>query len=311
MKVWLKRAGAAALTLALTLVLNLAPAVRAAQLPALPKDQSVVDDAGVLSEETAQYLDDLNGQLEAACSGAQIGVLTVQYTGSASTEEYALEAFNAWGVGSAEENNGVLLLLVMESPLYEDGDYYLTYGDGFRNTTIEKQASALSQTMESDFAARDYDGAVKTCADAVAGTIADVYGVSLEGGQTQAGEQTGGRMSLLEIVIYGFFELLFLLALVMLIFRMLIWPLGYYTFGWHWGPFGWFIPRGPRPPRGPRGPRGPRPPRPPRPPYGGPPPGGFGGHSGGFGGGGFGGHSGGFGGMGGGMSHGGGGGRGR
>ena len=180
MKVWLKRAGAAALTLALTLVLNLAPAARAAQLPALPKDQSVVDDAGVLSEETAQYLDDLNGQLEAACSGAQIGVLTVQYTGSASTEEYALEAFNAWGIGSASENNGILILLVMDSPIYEDGDYYLMYGDGFCNTVIDKEASALAQTMEDNFVAKDYDAAVKTCVDAVAEKIADIYNASLE-----------------------------------------------------------------------------------------------------------------------------------
>ena len=83
-----------------------------------------MDDADVLSEDTTAYLEQLNGQLEASCSGAQIGVLTVQYTGSASTEEYALEAFNAWGIGSKEHNNGVLLLLVMESPRYPDGDYY-------------------------------------------------------------------------------------------------------------------------------------------------------------------------------------------
>ena len=30
-----------------------------------------------------------------------IGVLTVDYTGSGSTEDYAVEAANAWGIGSA------------------------------------------------------------------------------------------------------------------------------------------------------------------------------------------------------------------
>lgn len=138
------------------------PAGAAVTLPDLPRDECVVDDANVLSEDTTAYIEQLNGQLEASCSGAQIGVLTVQYTGSASTEEYATEAFNAWGIGDKEENNGVLILLVMESPLYADGDYYLTYGDGFRNTTIDRQASTLSQTMEDDFAARRYDAAVQT-----------------------------------------------------------------------------------------------------------------------------------------------------
>lgn len=306
MKGILKRLCATALTLTVAAA-AFAPAALAVQLPTLPQDQCVVDAAGVLSEETAQYLDSLNGQLEGACSGAQIGVVTVDYTGSASTEEYALDVFNTWGIGDAKENNGVLILLVMESPLYADGDYYLTYGDGFRNTTLEKQASALAQTMEDSFVAKDYDAAVKTCANAVAGTIADIYGVSLEGEQFQSSGGLGFFGTLSAIFSWAL-TILVLFFFVFVLFRAMVWPLGYYGFGWHWGPFGWFAPRGPRPPRGPRGPRPPRGPRnPPPPPPGGF--GGFGGHSGGFGGGGF--SGGGFGGMGGGMSHGGGGGRGR
>ena len=145
MKTILKRLSACAVAVVAAVGLAV-PAWAAVTLPDLPQSECVVDDADVLSEDTTAYLEQLNGQLEASCSGAQIGVLTVQYTGSASTEEYALEAFNAWGIGSKEHNNGVLLLLVMESPLYADGDYYLTYGDGFRNTTI-----ALSTVVNSMF----------------------------------------------------------------------------------------------------------------------------------------------------------------
>ena len=123
----------------------LCPAAFAAQLPSLPKDQCVVDGAGVLSSSTVQTIQDLNTQLDASCKGAQIGVLTVDYTGSVSTEDYAVEAANTWGLGSSSENNGVLILLVMQSPEYADGDYYLTYGDGFRNTTLAKQASAIAR----------------------------------------------------------------------------------------------------------------------------------------------------------------------
>ena len=155
-----------------------------ASLPSLPSGQCVVDDANVLSSSTVQTITDLNAQLESSCSGAQIGVLTVDYTGNLTTEDYALQAFNTWGIGSSSENNGVLILLVMESQEYEDGDYYLTYGDGFRNTTLESQASALAQTMEDGFVRQDYDDAVTTCAQNVAQTIADIYGVSLSGGNT-------------------------------------------------------------------------------------------------------------------------------
>ena len=294
----------------------LSPAYAAkADLPELPKDQCVVDEANVLNSSTEQTIIDLNNQLQANCKGATIGVLTVEYTGNDSTEDYATQAFNAWGIGSSSQNNGVLILLVMESAQYADGDYYLTYGDGFRNTTLAKQSSAIAQTMEDQFAAKDYDGAVTTCARNVANIIADIYGVSLSGGTGNGstvqpgyqGGQSSGGSALTDIL-----TLVVSVVLLIVIIRSMA-----YVFaspcGWLWC-FG-----GPRPPRRRRGP----PPPPPGGFYGGsrgprPPRGGFGGRGGGsFGGGagrgGFGGGSfgGGFGGMGGGSSHGGGGGRGR
>ena len=343
MKNFAKRISALVLVFVVSLA-ALCPAVlaAAASLPDLPAGQCVVDDAGVLSSSTVQTVTDLNAQLQASCKGAQIGVLTVQYTGNLSTEDYATEAFNAWGIGDASNNNGVLILLVMESPLYEDGDYYVTYGDGFRNTMLESQASAIAQTMEDDFVNRDYDAAVVTCASNVADTIAQVYGVSLNGGSyagdSSYAEPADDHMSFGEVIstlVMLFLTLVILLWLAMLVFRFFIAPIGR-LFGHNSGAFaaGYMAGsarrryrRGPPPPPGSgfgpgfgpgpgpaprRDP--PRPPRsnnrrPPRPPTGG----GFGGMSGGsFGGGSFGGgHSGGFGGMGGGSSHGGGGGRGR
>ena len=286
----------------------LCPAFAAkADLPELPKDQCVVDEANVLSSSTEQAITDLNAQLESSCSGAQIGVLTVDYTGSCTTEEYALQAANAWGIGSSTGNNGVLILLVMETQQYADGDYYIATGDGFRNTTLESQASALAQTMEDDFVRQDYDDAVTTCAQNVAQTIADIYGVSLSGGNTNNGSynepayddnSSGG----LGDILLGFITILFTVVLLLIIVSVVVYtfsgPLGglFWCFGGPWH-------RGPRPPRGRRNP----PPPPPGGPYGGFGGGSFGGGS--FGGGSFGGGS--FGGMGGGSSHGGGGGRGR
>lgn len=70
----------AALLLVVTVgITALAPAASASsiQLPSLPKDQCVVDDAGVLSDSTTSELETLNAQLSSSCDGAQIGVLTV------------------------------------------------------------------------------------------------------------------------------------------------------------------------------------------------------------------------------------------
>ena len=193
MKNFAKRVSALVLALVVGAAALCPTALAAASLPDLPKDECVVDDANILSDSTTQTIVDLNNQLQSSCNGAQIGVLTVDYTGNYSTEDYATQAFNAWGIGSASENNGVLILLVMESPIYEDGDYYVTYGDGFRNTTLESQASALAQTMEGDFVNRDYSDAVITCANNVADTIASVYGVNLNNGSYDDGRRRWKR----------------------------------------------------------------------------------------------------------------------
>lgn len=336
MKTMKQRLGALFVLVAVGFAALCPAAFAAAQLPDLPADQCVVDDAGVLNSSTAQTITDLNVQLQQSCKGANIGVLTVDYTGSLSTEEYALEAFNAWEIGSSSENNGVLILLVMQSPIYDDGDYYLTYGDGFRNTTLDKQASSIAQTMEDAFASRDYDRAVTTCAQNAAQTIADIYGVSLSGntsGTQSGGQQSGGHSSGGGGILTTIFTLIFTIVLIVIIGSVVI-----YTFSSTLGSLFWCFGgrRGPRPPSRPRRnppppPSGPhyggmggyRPPRstPPRAPRSTPrstPPrsgGSFGGSRGGMGGGSFGGGAsrggGSFGGMGGGRSHGGGGGRGR
>ena len=303
MKNFAKRVSALVLALVVGAAALCPAALAAASLPDLPKDECVVDDANILSDSTTQTIVDLNNQLQSSCNGAQIGVLTVDYTGNYSTEDYATQAFNAWGIGSASENNGVLILLVMESPIYEDGDYYVTYGDGFRNTTLESQASALAQTMEGDFVNRDYSDAVITCANNVADTIASVYGVNLNNGSYDDGsyaEPDDGPTTFEDVVlgiVILFMSLMVMLIIVLFVFRVFIAPIGHAA-GWNWGPFAWGYMAGsarrhrpgpPPPPGGGFGNPGPRPGG-----FGGPGPGarpgsfgprpggGFGGMSGGF-----------------------------
>ncbi len=336
MKNFAKRISALVLAVVVSAAV-LCPAAFAAQLPSLPSDQCVVDDANVLSDSTTTTIKNLNAQLTEQCSGAQIGVLTVEYTGSVSTEDYAVQAANAWGLGSSSNNNGVLILLVMQSQQYADGDYYLATGDGFRNTTLEKQASAIAQTMEDSFAAGDYDAAVTTCAQNVASTIADIYGVTLSGTTGSTGTVGNGNTGRYNDSYYdapaASYQSPFvtLLSVLVILFALKVISSGirHGMGGGGFGPvFGFGLgyglgsrrrrspPYDDAGPGGQRGQRGPRPPRPPRgggprPPRGG---GGFGGGS--FGGGMGGGRSGGsFGGgsfhAGGGSFHGGGGGRGR
>ena len=77
-------------------------------------DFYVADYAGVLSAELEKKIIDCNGALEQQCDGAQFVVLTVNYLDGMYSDEYAAEVFREWGIGDAEENNGVLLLLAVQ-----------------------------------------------------------------------------------------------------------------------------------------------------------------------------------------------------
>ena len=92
MKNFAKRVSALVLALVVGAAALCPAALAAASLPDLPKDECVVDDANILSSSTKTAIENLNAQLTQQCEGAQIGVLTVDYTGSLSTEDYAVQA---------------------------------------------------------------------------------------------------------------------------------------------------------------------------------------------------------------------------
>ena len=84
--------------------------VSGVDLPSPTQTFYVNDFASILSEETEDHLLQTNDLLEPQ-TGAQIVTVTVDFLDGLNSEEYAYQLFNDWGIGSKEENNGVLLLL--------------------------------------------------------------------------------------------------------------------------------------------------------------------------------------------------------
>lgn len=132
------------------------------------------DPAGVLSSDTERYICDENYRLYDQCSGAEVVVVAVDFLGGRTSEEYAYEVFNDWGLGSPDEDNGVLILL---SPGEEK--YWIMTGDGL---TGQLSPGALdnicSRYMEDDFDAGDYDKAALNTFKAVVAAVDEKYGVS-------------------------------------------------------------------------------------------------------------------------------------
>ena len=249
-----KRLWAGAAALALT---------GAAALPALaaPKisvsdTNAVADHADILSADTEDYINSVSTQLQEAC-GAQIGVYTLEdMIGNSTMEGVAYEVFNTWGLGDAEQDNGVLLLL---APYEADGgDYYIMRGDGLESQlSYSTLDSILQDDLEPSWVKGDYDTGTQKAVSSIANRLCRIYGVSLSDNSAGAGSVSydrGGADLMQWILIL--FAVILVIALITNLMR----------------PGGWGAPRRRRhgpvffvaPPRRPR-----RPPPPPRGGYGG------------------------------------------
>lgn len=67
----------------------------------------------VLDAGTVDNINTILGSLEDSTS-VQVAVAVVNSIGDAVPREFATELFRYWGIGQAENNNGLLILLVMD-----------------------------------------------------------------------------------------------------------------------------------------------------------------------------------------------------
>lgn len=144
---------------------------------ALPQPTGYVSDfAHVLNaddkEELERYCTHVEQQL-----GVQFALVTVDTIGDAPIEDYALDLFRHWGIGSKKDNSGVLLLLAIKDrkTRIQTGrgvEQYLT--DGFSGSTL--------RSMSADLRASSYGAALLEGAREMAAEIAQGKGVSFDEG---------------------------------------------------------------------------------------------------------------------------------
>lgn len=189
LKTFAGRAAAAGAVLA-ALVLAALP-VWAAPRVQVDKKNAVADHADILSAETENYINDISISLSDAC-GAQIGVYTVdELLGNTTMEGFAYNVFNDWELGSADQNNGVLLLL---APYEADGgDYYIMRGSGLESRlSFSTLGSLLDEYMEPYWATGDYDTGTQKTVQALTDRLCSIYGVTLDSGYTANTAARGG-----------------------------------------------------------------------------------------------------------------------
>ena len=166
--------------------------VSGVDLPSPTQTFYVNDFTSILSEETEDHLLQTNDLLEPQ-TGAQIVTVTVDFLDGLNSEEYAYQLFNDWGIGSKEENNGVLLLL---SPGEEK--YWITVGTGLEKVLSSGTLSKILDENRDDlFSQQQYDRFVTEVFDEIAEILAQHYHVTLDGdagfGQHENSESDTGN----------------------------------------------------------------------------------------------------------------------
>ena len=135
------------------------------------RDFYYYDEMGVLSEALKGEIYFTNERLYRDC-GAQIAVVVLATTGTENIEDYSIRLFNSWGIGDSQRNNGFLLLLAID-----DENYYACPGTGLREALPSEEISRmLSDNLEGEFAARQYDSGVRRMYEALFRRIASICG---------------------------------------------------------------------------------------------------------------------------------------
>jgi uncharacterized protein len=157
------------------LLLSLACASPAEDIKQIHPTGYVTDLAGVIAPETKARLQALATELQQK-TGAQMAIVTVHSFNGQSLENYAVDLYRQLGVGSKQDNRGVLFLV---SP--DERKYRIEVGYGLEPVINDARAGDAGRSMVPFLRQGDYSTAIEAAAWQLAKYIADDRGVTLSG----------------------------------------------------------------------------------------------------------------------------------
>ena len=165
-----------------------------------PTNQFYVNDyAGVLTEETKNYIVQTNVELQQK-TRAQIVVVTVSSLENQSIEEYATELFRKFGIGDSEQNNGVLLLCSTGDRLFR-----IEVGYGLEGALPDGKTGRIQDEYIIPYLKNDnYDEGIKNGFNAILSEITSEYGINITLQKDAEKIQNSSTLSLEESKIIAF-----------------------------------------------------------------------------------------------------------
>lgn len=145
-------------------------------IPEVQKDIYVYDQDNIIDDETEQKLNKLLIQLESKTT-AEVAVITVPSLLDMEIEDYSYELANTLGIGKADEDNGVLLLISRN-----DTRVRLEIGKGLEGCLNDSKCGRILDDYFVPHRENDeYSEGTYQTIQAVTSVIAKEYNTSLEG----------------------------------------------------------------------------------------------------------------------------------
>lgn len=161
-------------------------------------DFYVNDYAGVLTEETKNYIIKTNAELQQK-TGAQIVVVTIKNLENISIEEYATTLFRNFGIGDAQKNNGVLLLCSTG-----DRKFRIEVGYGLEGTLTDGKTGRIQDTYIIPYLKNNnYNDGIKNGFNAILNEITNEYQITISSKENAVKEDSLNiNGSIPQVIIY-------------------------------------------------------------------------------------------------------------
>ena len=161
----------------LVFALALCPTAFAKAVPNHTTEFYVNDFADVLSQETENEIQTHAVSL-ANETTAQVCVLTIDSLDGEDISEYSVEVFREWGIGNAQTNNGVLILLSVD-----DREMWITTGYGVEGTLTDTRLGQMRDIYAIPYYSNDdFDTGTRLLFGAIVNELRTVeYGLEPDG----------------------------------------------------------------------------------------------------------------------------------
>ncbi len=158
------------LVVALSLVFLSAPQVSEAAFAIPPNDGYVTDDAGILKPDEESAIEAELTEYKKTTSN-EIAVLAVNTMSGADIAETSVEVLRKWGIGDAQKNNGILILIA-----YADKKIFIATGYGLEGAVPDLVAKGIiEEDITPAFRKGEYGDGIKAAVTSLEKHIAGEY----------------------------------------------------------------------------------------------------------------------------------------